>query len=401
MPGRKRKHDPTIPAHIDQVRLPPGVYWDRTGKGRWLLAESTPEGRRKLRRIAGPDARLSELQSIVEDLHSRTARGTVGRVMDRFEQSSAFAKLEPRTQADYRYYRRTIEALRTRSGGTFDQLVVDRLTPPVLQRMVENFAAAGTPTKGNRLFRYLHRVFRWGVNHGECRTNPGAGVVQATEVNKVRVPDIATYTRVLEFARERGQLSTRTPGAVPPYLWICMELAYLCRLRGIEVDTLTDANITEAGLLTNRRKRSNDGLMSWHPRLRAAVDAALEIRQAAMERKRRPVPLRPQDRQLIVTYDGTPLTKSGLDSAWQRMMLKAVEAGVLAKEERFGLHAMKHRGVTDTTGHLGDKQQAAGHKSQQMTQRYNHSLPTIGAPGTAPLSGALSGGKDSGHKKST
>lgn len=397
MPGRKRKHDPTIPAHIDQARLPPGIYWDRTGKGRWILVDTTADGARQTRRVAGPDARLSELQAIVEDLHSTTGRGTVGRVMERFHNSSAFAKLEPRTQADYRGYRRTIEALRTRSGGTFDQLLVDRLTPPVLQRLVENFAAAGTPTKGNRLFRYLHRVFRWGVNHGECRTNPGAGVVQATEANKVRVPELAAYMRVLEFAQARGRLPTTAAGSLPPYLWICMELAYLCRLRGIEVITLTDQHITAEGIRTNRRKGSGDGVMSWHPRLRAAVDAALELRQLATDRHRRPVPLRPEDRTLIVKHDGAPLTKSGLDTAWQRMMRQAVAAGVLASDERFGLHAMKHRGISDTTGHLGDKQQAAGHRSPQMTQRYDHSVPTIGAP----FSGEFSGDGDSGHKKST
>jgi len=35
-----------------------------------------------------------------------------------------------------------------------------------------------------------------------------------------------------------------------------MELAYLCRLRGIEVVTLTDANELADLVLTNRRKGS-------------------------------------------------------------------------------------------------------------------------------------------------
>ena len=35
MAPRNRKHNPTIPAHIDQAKIPRGIYWDATGRGRW------------------------------------------------------------------------------------------------------------------------------------------------------------------------------------------------------------------------------------------------------------------------------------------------------------------------------------------------------------------------------
>ncbi|MDR5896344.1 hypothetical protein [Larsenimonas suaedae] len=40
-----------------------------------------------------------------------------------------------------------------------------------------------------------------------------------------------------------------------------MELAYLCRLRGIEVITLTDANHLAEGVMTNRCKGSRDNIV--------------------------------------------------------------------------------------------------------------------------------------------
>ncbi|MBS0192641.1 MAG: hypothetical protein JSR34_00135 [Proteobacteria bacterium] len=58
-------------------------------------------------------------------------------------------------------------------------------------------------------------------------------------------------------------------------------------------------------------------------------------------------------------------------------MRAAIKAGVLDVTQRFGLHAMKHRGITDTAGTRADKQLAGGHKSEAMVAVYDHSLPTV------------------------
>ncbi|GAB3335053.1 site-specific integrase [Marilutibacter aestuarii] len=397
--GRKRKHNPAIPAHVDQTSLPRGIYFDASGKGRWYVREEHPEGRTRTVTVAGPRARLSELHDIMERRAGGSTKGTVSYVLEHFHESVAFRDLAPRTQRDYQRYRDHLEELPTKAGGKFGQMTVDRLSPPVIQRLVEVTAAKGHRTKANHWLRYLRRCFRWGINHGKCLTNPAAGVQEVSVKPQVRVPDIQTYNRVLEFARARGARQTRTAGSCPPYLWICMELAYLCRLRGVEVITLTDANITEAGLVTNRRKGSNDGLMAWSPRLRAAVDAARELRKAAHERTGRPVFLKPSERTLIVAEDADALRKSSLDSAWQRLMHAAIappeKGGIITPEERFGLHAMKHRGITDTVGNKSDKQTAGGHRSARMTDVYDHELPVVAPPRGAEFSGEFSGGGDS------
>jgi len=60
-------------------------------------------------------------------------------------------------------------------------------------------------------------------------------------------------------------------------------------------------------------------------------------------------------------------------------MRNAVKEGILSQDERFGLHSLKHRGVTDTRG---DKKLASGHKTDAMMHLYDHSLPVVAESGT-------------------
>jgi hypothetical protein len=55
-------------------------------------------------------------------------------------------------------------------------------------------------------------------------------------------------------------------------------------------------------------------------------------------------------------------------------MRNAVKDGILSLDDWFGLHRLKHRGVTDTKG---DKKEASGHKTDAMMHVYDHSLPTV------------------------
>ncbi len=90
-----------------------------------------------------------------------------------------------------------------------------------------------------------------------------------------------------------------------------------------------------------------------------------------------PVQLKPERRRLLVSQSGTPLRKSSLDSAWQRMIAMALKEKVIDAETRFGLHGLKHRRITDTPGNRGDKQDAAGHANPETTNRHVHDVPLV------------------------
>jgi len=57
-------------------------------------------------------------------------------------------------------------------------------------------------------------------------------------------------------------------------------------------------------------------------------------------------------------------------------MRTAVEAGIITEQERFGLHSLKHRGVTDSQG---DKKRNSGHKTDAMLHVYDHEVPEVDA----------------------
>lgn len=58
-------------------------------------------------------------------------------------------------------------------------------------------------------------------------------------------------------------------------------------------------------------------------------------------------------------------------------MRAAVESGVITPEQRFTLHGLKHRGVTDTKGSRRHKQLASGHRTEAMARLYDHDVPLV------------------------
>jgi hypothetical protein len=412
--GRKRKHNPTIPAHIKQDQLPAGIYWDKTGKGRWYVIEPDPEGGVRAKTVASAAARLSDLHAIMEQRAGKDARGTVGHVMVQFKGSTVYAELAKGTRDDYDYCERQLRTIKTKLGVTFDTLHIDRLQTPVFQRLNERIAKGRPeswpgakdaipphPTKANKIQRYLRRLFAWGKRHGHCHTNPADGVELAVERKRFLMPEHQVYAAALNFARDCGARKAHTKGSCPPYLWCVMEIAYLCRMRGIEVIRLTDWHATAAGLRVSRVKGSRDNVVRWAPRLRAAWDAVLAIRAEILARpanRSRPVPIRAEERFVFVSQSGAPLTKSAVNQAWQDFMPAAIEANIITAEQRFTLHGLKHRGITDS---VGDKKQASGHKSAAMVERYDHEVPLVD-PAVAPeFSGEFSGeGEDRGKRRS-
>lgn len=387
--GRKRKFNPRIPSHIDQQALPEGLYWE---DNRWYIHEPHPEGGRPRKRtVAYAPARLSELHAIVELARGNDARGTLDYVCSQFEKSSEFKELATGTQKDYLACSVEARNYILTNGTRLGEMAIARMNVPMMQRLVEMIAVgrpangirhamAPRPSKANHVLRYLRRLFGWGIRFGLCEHNPAKGVRQVRELGEHNMPSPEVFAAMLDFVKARGQLKAHTRGSVSPYLYAVMQLAYNLRLRGIEVTTLTDAHEDEKGIRTNRRKGSKDNITLWNDELREAWAWLVEYRKKTTAEHSRPIPLKPEKRRLLVSQSGTPLTKSALDSAWQRAMALAIRERVIAEEDRFSLHGLKHRGVTDTEGNFADKQDGSGHVDARMVRRYAHDLPVVQPP---------------------
>lgn len=396
---RKRKFNPNIPAHIDQAALPVGVYW---GENRWFILEPHPEGGgMKKRTIAYASARLSELHAFAEQARGGLERGTLVYLLEQFrgpshrdqpdQGASEYRRLAKGTRDDYDYHGDLACAFVLADGSRLGDRQIDRINVPMIQRLVEVLASgrSATPTRpalpprpstANHVLRFLRRLFAWGIRHGHCTHNPARGVRQADEAAAFHMPEPEAFQAVLKFARERAFRALHSKGSVPPYMPAVMILAYNARLRGIEVTDLTDANKLEEGVLSVRRKGSLDTITPWNHDLRWAWDWLEQYREKRTGAWKRPVPIKPDQRQLLVTQTGTPLARSSLKTAWQRLITAAIAEGVIAEQDRFNLHGLKHRGITDTAGTRADKQDAAGHVDPRMTVRYNHQLAVVPAP---------------------
>ena len=359
--GRPRK----VAAGFDPAQVPRGIYWHPRGHY-WYRSDGE-----HAKRIAGSDAKLSDLHRLAEEINEPN-RSTLGWLLDLFHGSAQFAGYAERTRENFGYLRDAVKAYPA-AGGTAKDAKLSAVTRPGIQRMIAKIGQE-TPTKALHVLQYLRIVFRWALNFGYAPSvwngvNIAAGVSPPKIKRNVRIPAQDEHTAVIDALKRAGALGRRD-GAVAPYLWIVAELGYLCRLRQADMVDLTDADVLKDGLRARRKKGSNETLVEWSPRLRAALSEARRLRMKAWAGVAEP--MRPDDRPLLVNERGQRLTRSGLNSAWQRAK-RVVGAN-------FGLHAMKHRGVTDTPGTLADKQRASGHKEQRTVGVYNHEVAVVSTP---------------------
>lgn len=374
--ARKRKHNPHIPAHVDQAALPAAIYFDHRGSGVWYTLHYDETGKQRRKNVAPANVTLAELHRIMDE-SSNIDRGTLRYVCEQFHLSDRYKKLAPKTHDDYCYSRDVLLNIPTKLGKPLGDLAVKKFTAALVQRIVDRIADEGTPSKAAHALRYLRRVLQWGRNRGFLELNPALGIEAPIERKQRRLPRLNVMDILIDRATARGRLARNEPGGCPEYLASVMELAYLCRLRGIEVVTLTDANELEEGLLTNRRKGSRDNIVRWTPRLRAVWDDAKAIRARVWERRKTPVPIASSKRFIIVASHGGRLLKTSLDTAWQRFITLAIADGEIDPQDRFALHDLKRRGITDTAGTRADKQEASGHRDAKMMDVYDHSLPLV------------------------
>jgi site-specific recombinase XerC len=319
---------------------------------------------------------LSDLHRTMEELQG-VNRKSLEWLCEQYHSNHVFKALAERTQKDYEAQRQIVISLPTKLGQPLGKLDYARLETHHFQRIVDVVAGNGTPTKANHLARYLKLVYSWAVRRGFTTSNPVKGVKGAKERKRRRLPPPATMTALIKMAYIGGHLKPHTEGSCPPYLWAVADLAYLCRLRGIEVITLRESHALAEGIKTNRRKGSRDNIVAWTPRLRAAYEWLIARRDFIWKEKRLPVPIRADDRPIVIAEGGAPLKKSSLDSAWQRLIQRALRDGVITPDERFSLHDLKRKGVTDTPGTRADKQHASGHKSEEMMDVYDLSVPIV------------------------
>lgn len=330
--GRGSRKDNALPEYVYRLKAKDRVVWrEYLGKGRFGKSiRLKGENGEPLTASASHQAILAAYaRQVVQARPVQTLRW----LLDLYLQSVKFRSLTPATQKGYRIHAESICSHAMRSGKTFGDVPLAKLSPPVWARYRDN--RAETPIAANRELQFARAVFSWAVEQGHAEANPVKGVRLFKSQTRDRYIEDWEFDLVQKLANDRTA--------------VMMELAYLLRARRKEVLALRRENIGEDGVYLCRGKGSENEVTRWTPRLQDAVKAAQALHRDVIS------PWLIHDRQ------GQPIKASAQDTAWQRLMDKALANGL---KERFTFHDIKAKGVTDHA------EQWAGHKSERMREVY-------------------------------
>lgn len=373
--GRKRKYNKHIPNHIDQSKIPTGVFWNNSGNGYWRVDEAyyelQPNGKQKrkvkAKKLAGPDATLADLYRLLEDRANPEARNLQW-LCDKYFASKQFDNLKFSTQKEYRLYLKKLYEIPVKKGGGLPLIDLNIWTKYLVQRTIDKIDETRGPTAARHTYSFIRRVFSWGNNRGHVNHQPADGIDLPRLNPTQKLPSQAAYDAVLAYAKETNSV-----------WWAIMEIEYLCRMRGIEVRGLREKHLLDDGVYVERAKGSKDTIVLWNARLRDAVQSLRTRRAEIWKARRFPEPINKSEWPLFVSEKGPKLSESGYRTSWDRFIKQAIAAGAISEDDRFSPHDLKRKGVTDTPGNAADKKDASGHRSDTMLGVYDKSITRVRA----------------------
>lgn len=369
--GRPRNRKSECPGHIDQSKLPKYCYWDKSGRGHWFTTFNNG-GKQRRRKIADAKASLAQLHNLMEQA-AGAELNTLNWLAGKFTDSAQFKKVGKSQQTSYEYARRIVCQHPTKKPTVkLGQIPLPDWKPSLVQKLIDSVAEKRGPSTAKKVKEYLSRVFNWGLNRNYCPANPVGKPEMPAERKLRRLPEKELLSRLVAFAKERGSQAKRH-GTCAPYVWIALEIARKCRLRGIEVFGITDSQLIKEGIVCERKKGSKDNITRYDPVLKDAITAALAHRG----RVAKTISFMAENRFVLVGTSGQQIKQSTWQSAWRRFMELAIREKIISRGEWFGLHDMKRRGATDTIGTREEKLQATGHRSIQMLDIYDLSIPIV------------------------
>ena len=374
--GRPRKINAKIPAHINQTKLPDGLSYDAI-QNRWRFNYTDSLGKRHDKRVGSQTSKLAQILNNIERLGIEKPN-TFSWLVNEYLQDARFLDLKPATQKNYLACYALIkkQSVKQKSVTT---LLLKNWSSGLCQQINTQIAKKNGPSMANHCHSFLSLVFTYGKNYNYVTTNHATGVYKAKCRPAQQWVSTEVYSRVLSYAKKRGSTLPKTRGSSPYYIWLMMEISYLCRLRGVETRTLTENKMLENGLQCDRRKGSKGNITIYNDRLLSVLNSAILHRDNIWRSNGYPVPISKEDRLLIVNNTGQAVSLDSFHSAWQKFINFAINDKIITNDERFSLHDLKRKGISDTAGTGSDKKDASGHRSDAMMQVYDKSLISVPA----------------------
>ena len=315
--------------------LPPYVYKRKSGfELRIYTGAKTPMRAVKL---CPADAPISEVWRCYEEHVKHTVKN-LSWLFSEYKLSKIFTQ---KADSPQKYQADMITRIcnyTMKSGKLFGSAELSRITPGAIRQYLDARERDGSPTAGNREVSLISVAWNWALERDLIqKANPCSVVRRNKEEPRTRYVTYEEYAAAYVLASRYR------------YLQPAMELAYLCRMRRIEVLNAKRSQILEHGFDTLRAKGSRSAITLWSDRLRDAVNY-----QAG------------DVKSMYIVHDtnGQKITEAAFKSAWTRLKIMMEGAGI----EPFNYHDLKSKGVSDFEG---DKLKASGHRDAKMLKVYD------------------------------
>ena len=308
MMGRKRKHRLDLP---ERVYFNHGAYFFAAKSGEWIRLGKEWNLEAK--------ARYAKFSSVQVD-------GKMSAIMTRYMEEIAPTKA-PRTLKNNE---REIVPLKT----AFGHMEPQEITPTYIYQYMDQRPKVAA----NREVALLSSVFKFSIRKGLASENPCKQVSRNPEKPRGRHVEDEEYRKVYEMAT--------------PVIQCAMELARQTGLRLGDLLKLNEReNVRDDGIYVVTGKTGRKLLFLWTDELRAVVDRGKTLRGS----------VRGMQLYLLPNREGQRYTVFGFSTLWQRLMGKAVKAGV----ERF-----QFRDIRAFAAHKSDHaSELLGHNDPETTNR--------------------------------
>lgn len=177
------------------------------------------------------------------------------------------------------------------------------------------------PVAANREIALLSHVFKKAIRWGLVAINPCTGVERNKEKARDRYVTDDEFRAVYEEA--------------PEIIRVLMALAYLTGQRQADLLKIRLSDLTDEGIFFRQNKRGARLVVQWSDTLRDVVSWAVKRQTKA------------QSLFVVADSAGQAYRSSTIQTAWQRLMVRCLEDGVLS--ERFTFQDLRAKARSDGT----------------------------------------------------
>jgi hypothetical protein len=316
-------------------KLPPYVYQRKHG---YVLRIYTGKNEPMRSVVLCPaDSPISQVWKEYEKLKADKVK-SLRWLLTEYQNSDQYKKLALSTQKSRDGFIARINNFKMRNGKPFGDAELKNITSGALRKYLDKRDRDGSPVSGNRELAIISVAWNWALERDLTPLQNPCNVVKPnTETARDKYVPEDDYWKIYNH--------------VPAHYKQAMELAYLCRMRRIEIITATKAQILEQGFDTKRTKGSRNTITEWSDRLRKAVKSPYSISS------------------MYIVHDekGQPISEEAFKSYWRRLKPKMEVMDI----EPFNFHDLKAAGVSDTDGNDEEKMNASGHKDRKTMQKYD------------------------------